>query len=557
MDANLIQPEQPPRQLRIQLPAILRNLAVIQAIAQIIFVIIFVSSLAILWSNISTTLAERNLVPSFEFLNNRAGFDISEKPSWYTPNSTYGEAFLVGVINTLRVVSVGLVLATIIGVLLGIFLLSGNWLIRTISRAYVEILRNTPLLVQLIFWYFVVMFGLPGDDITLPAESVFVLSLRVIAYPLLIIAAWFAVRRGIAPRRTVEGVVIGALLVEIAYGFIGSATPVVMIAGVIGAVLVAISRTEQLPVTTRGQILGIGAAAAGQAVLSGVIAGLVGSGVIAASAIWWEVFPSIYISRRAFVFPEFATTSSFILWAGVLLVGAAAGYAVYRYLVRYAERTGSLIPSGFLGLLVLLIIAGIGWAVISARPGPDTITVAGETLSITEAREQGLIGFREEIEISSAPVVASMPQRGRFRFEIGTLISPEYMALLLGLVIYTSAFIGEIVRAGIQAVPYGQIEAARATGLTNAQTLRLVVLPQALRLIIPPLSNQYLNLSKNSSLATAVAFADTYQIGQTMMNQSGQSVTGFTMILVTYLVMSLVISAFMNFVNGRFQLKTR
>jgi general L-amino acid transport system permease protein len=322
-------------------------------------------------------------------------------------------------------------------------------------------------------------------------------------------------------------------------------------------VLIALARTERFSVSTRGQVLGIGVAAVGQAVVSAIIAMLVSAGTLDASAIWWEVFPVAYISRRAFVFPELAATDSFMIWLAVIVVGALLGFAVYRTLVGYAERTGRLIPSGFYGLLVLVVIAGIGWAIITAQPGPEEITIAGETLSIAEAREQGLIGFDEEISISTAPVVGSMPVRGRFRFEIGTLISPEYMALLLGLVIYTSAFIGEIVRAGIQAVPYGQIEAARATGLTNAQTLRLVVLPQALRLIIPPLSNQYLNLSKNSSLATAVAFADTYQIGQTMMNQSGQSVTGFTMILVTYLVMSLVISAFMNFVNGRFQLKTR
>ena len=557
MDVNAIPPEQPPQQIRLQLPAFLRNLAVIQAIAQIVFVIIFVSSLALLWSNISTTLAERNLVPSFEFLNNRAGFDISEAPDWYTPNNTYGEAFLVGVINTLRVVSVGLVLATIIGVLLGVFLLSPNWLIRTISRVYVEILRNTPLLVQLIFWYFVVMFGLPAEDITLPSESVFVLSLRVVIYPPLLLLAWLAVRRGLAPRRTAEGVLVGALLVEIVYGLIGSGTAVVMVVGVAGAVLVALAQTDRFSTSMRGQALGVGTAAVGQAVVSVIIALLVSAGTLDASAVWWEVFPAMYISRRAFVFPELAATDSFLLWLAVVIVGALVGYAVYRTLVSYAERTGKLIPSGIYGFLVLVVIAGIGWAIISARPAPEEIVIDGETLSIVEAREQGLIGFREEAGISTAPLVGSMPVRGRFRFEIGTLISPEYMALLLGLVIYTSAFIGEIVRAGIQAVPYGQIEAARATGLTNAQTLRLVVLPQALRLIIPPLSNQYLNLSKNSSLATAVAFADTYQIGQTMMNQSGQSVTGFTMILVTYLVMSLVISAFMNLVNSRFQLKTR
>lgn len=555
MDANLTR--NAPRQITIQLPAFLRNLQVLQAIAQIVFVIVFVSSLFILWSNISNTLAERNLSPSFYFLNNRAGFDISEKPSWYSPSSTYGRAFTVGIINTLRVVSVGLVLATIIGVLLGIFLLSRNWLIRTISRTYVEILRNTPLLVQLFFWYFVVMFGLPSDDITLPAEGIFTLPLRVLVYPALLVAAWYAVRRRIAPYRTVEGVFAGAVLVEVGYWLVGSGTVVVMLTAVIGAVLVALARDKRLTPAGQGQMLGIGAAVAGQAVLTGIVAVLVSAGGIAASAAWWEVFPTTYISRRAFVFPEFAATSTFRTWLIVVLVGAVIGYGVYRYLVAYSERTGRLIPSGLYGILSMVIIAGIGWAIISSQPHPSEVVINGQTIDVAEAREAGRIGFREEIEISTRPLLFSIPQRGRFRFDVGTRVSPEYMALLVGLVVYTSAFIGEIVRAGIQAVPYGQLEAARAIGLTTPQTLRLVVMPQALRLIIPPLTNQYLNLAKNSSLAVAVAYADTYQVGQTMMNQSGQSVTGFTMILVTYLTMSLVISAVMNFVNSRFQLKTR
>lgn len=556
MDANLIR-KAPRQQITIRLPAILRNLQVLQAIAQIVFVIVFVSSLFILWSNISSTLAERNLVPSFDFLSNRAGFDISEKPSWYTPSKTYGQAFLVGIINTLRIVSVGLVLATVVGCILGVFLLSRNWLIRTISRTYVEILRNTPLLVQLIFWYFVVMFGLPTDDITVPSEGIFTLPLRVLVYPVLLVIAWFAVRRRIAPYRTVEGVFAGAVLVEMGYWLLGSGTVVVMLTAVIGAVLIAFSRDERITPAGRGQLLGIGAAAAGQAVLTGILALLVSAGLIAASAAWWEVFPAAYISRRAFVFPEFAATNTFQTWLVIALVGAAIGYGVYRYLAAYAERTGRLIPSGFYGLLVLVVIAGVGWAIISSRPEPSEIVFNGETINVAEAREAGRIGFDQEVEISRRPVIVSAPQRGRFRFEVGTGISPEYMALLVGLVVYTSAFIGEIVRAGIQAVSHGQLEAARAIGLTTSQTLRLVVMPQALRLIIPPLSNQYLNLAKNSSLAVAVAFADTYQIGQTMMNQSGQSVTGFTMILVTYLTMSLVISVVMNVVNSRFQLITR
>jgi len=552
MDVN------PPRQqIRIQPPAILRNSQVLQTITQILFVIIFISTLFILWSNISATLASRNLFPSFDFLNNRAGFDISEKPNWYTPSNNYGEAFSVGIMNTMRIVLAGLFLATIIGCLLGIFLLSRNWLIRTISRTYVEIIRNTPLLVQLIFWYFVVMFSLPLDDITLPAEGIFVLPLRMLVYPILLVIALIAVRRRITPYRTAEGVLVGAVLVELAYAVLGASTPIVIGTAVIGVGLMAFSRNKGISASGRGQLLGIGLAAVGQAVVTGIITILVSSGAIPTGVVWWELLPAAYISRRSFVFPEFATTNTFQTWLIILLVGAAIGYAVYRYLSAYAERTGRLIPSGLYGLLILIVIGGIGWVIISSQPEPTEIVFDNQTINVAQAREAGEIGFREEVEITTRPVLASMPERGRFRFDIGTLISPEYIALLLGLVVYTSAFIGEIVRAGIQAVPYGQLEASRAMGLSTSQTLRLVVLPQALRLIVPPLSNQYLNLAKNSSLAIAVAFADTYQVGQTMMNQSGQSVTGFTMILVTYLTMSLFISVVMNIINSRFQLKTR
>ena len=155
-------------------------------------------------------------------------------------------------------------------------------------------------------------------------------------------------------------------------------------------------------------------------------------------------------------------------------------------------------------------------------------------------------------------MISLLPEQNRFgRFMVGTEISPEYMALLVALVVYTSAFIAEIVRAGIQAVPHGQLEASRALGLSQSQTLTQIILPQALRVIIPPLGNQYLNLSKNSSLAIGIGFADIFTTSTTIMNQSGQTITGFLIVMVFYLILSLIISAVMNWVNSRFQLVTR
>ena len=180
-------------------------------------------------------------------------------------------------------------------------------------------------------------------------------------------------------------------------------------------------------------------------------------------------------------------------------------------------------------------------------------------LSYDDAFESGMLTTEQELEFTRQPLIFRPPtldRRGR-SIETGVEISPSYLAVFLGLVIYTSAFIAEIVRAGIQAVPNGQLEASRALGLSRGDMLRLIVLPQALRVIIPPLGNQFLNLSKNSSLAIAVAYTDIYQVTYTIINQSGQSVTGILMVLLAYLLISLCISLLMNLVNQRFQLVTR
>jgi general L-amino acid transport system permease protein len=143
------------------------------------------------------------------------------------------------------------------------------------------------------------------------------------------------------------------------------------------------------------------------------------------------------------------------------------------------------------------------------------------------------------------------------RIEGGARLTPEFAGILFGLVLYTGAFIADIVRAGILAVPKGQREAATAAGLSPSQVLRLVILPQAMRVIIPPLTNQYLNLAKNSSLAVGVGFPDLYNISSTIFNQSGQAVQVITLMMGTYLLMSLLISAVMNFINNRLRIQER
>jgi general L-amino acid transport system permease protein len=208
----------------------------------------------------------------------------------------------------------------------------------------------------------------------------------------------------------------------------------------------------------------------------------------------------------------------------------------------------------------VIVFTIAGWLLVGIEPNRNTVEVVQDdqavTMTVDEADAAGLLTTDDRRMTSESPLLVLLPKRTGFNFQQGKSVTPEYMALLLGLTIYTASFIAEIVRAGIQAVPYGQVEAARSIGLPYGRTLRLVVLPQALRVIIPPLGNQYLNLAKNSSLALAIAYPDLFQVTTTIMNTSGQSVAGMMMVMVTYLLISLSISAVTNFVNRRLRLVT-
>jgi len=546
-----------------KITSIVSDIRFIRAVLQIVFAFVVVIALALLWSSIFNTLQSRNLLPSFGFLDRRSGIPINESPEWYTTNSTFWQAFVVGVLNTLRVVSIGLVGATVMGILLGIFLLSSNWLVRSVSRGYVEILRNTPLLVQLIFWYFVVLLGLPADDIVIPNEGVFILSLRYIVYAAMLVGLWLYNMRFALPSRTLSGALIGLIVLEIAFLLFGTSAIIITILAVLGALAFAAAYAGQIPKKHSGWAHGVGVIAISQFVGHIVFDVLFKFGLLPhPQVVFDEVFPAIFLGRTGIVFPEVVLTVNFVPFGIALVIGLIAAFILYHQLGALSERTGHAIPRTFYALLLLVGFCITGWVFANRQPLPAEVTVGeGEearVVLLAEAREEELLDDSELRRYHTEPVRLVLPERNRFkRVLAGSEVTLNYAGLLLGLVVYTSAFIGEIVRAGIQAVPHGQTEAARALGLTQAQTLRMIVLPQALRVSSPPLGNQYLNLAKNSSLAAAIAYSDTYQVGTIMMNQSGQSITGFTLVLLTYLGMSLIISAFMNFVNSRFQLVQR
>jgi general L-amino acid transport system permease protein len=347
--------------------------------------------------NVIANLARNRITSGFGFLDQTAGFDISQTLIEYSvQTSTYGRAFWVGLLNTLLIAGLGIVLATLLGFVIGIARLSSNWLLRNIARSYVEVIRNIPLLLQLLFWYNAVLKALP----------------------------------------------------EIRESFFQ------------------------------------------------------GSGML--------------LNNRGLFLPQpvFGPGAGWVLLAFVL--GVAVTFGLRLVAQRRRELTGQITPQ-LLPALALII-------------GLPVVVFFGV------GAEVGLV----------------YPQLGRFNVSGGVEILPEFAALLFGLVIYTAAFIAEVVRAGLLSVPKGQLEAAAALGLRRREVLNLVVIPQAKRVIIPPLTNQYLNLIKNSSLAVAIGYPDFVQIFTgTVLNQTGQAIEVVVITLAVYLALSLITSAAMNWYNAR------
>ncbi|MGH2401371.1 MAG: amino acid ABC transporter permease [Candidatus Limnocylindria bacterium] len=377
-----------------------RDVRVLRIAAQVVVVLVVGVVFALMVRNLMSAMNARELGFGFSFLGRSAGFDISESPIPYTSTDTYAKAFLVGLLNTIFVSVIGIILATILGVVTGVARLSPNWLLRRIASTYVELMRNTPLLVQLVLIYFAVLLQLPGI-----AQS--------IAFP-----------------------------------------------------------------------------------------------------------GSIYVNQRGLFVPGPQLNATFPIWGGFVVVGIVVLVVARRVAKRREDAGAPLRGLRMLGWLAFLVLAIIGWIV-------------------------------------AAPVTFDLPIRERFNFVGGLALSPEFTALLVGLVLYTGAFIGEVVRGGIQAVRHGQLEAARALGLSEGDVLRLIVFPQALRIIVPPITSQYLNLAKNSSLAVAIGYPDLFKVGQTMANQTGQPVPVIIMIMGTYLAISLTTSLAMNLYNRRVQVLER
>ncbi|MGP7819154.1 amino acid ABC transporter permease [Niallia sp. 01092] len=378
-----------------------RNKKAVPILLQLIFVVIVGIALYLMINNVLYGLEQIGLTLGLDFLQLKASFPIAESLIHYTPDDPYIRALLVGLLNTFKVSIFGIIFASLLGVCIGIGRLSNNWLVSKLATVYVEIFRNTPLLVQIFIWNFAVFLPMPKIQ---------------------------------------EALAIGPF----------------------------------------------------------------------------------YFSNRGAAVPWFTIYSNTLLWFIILFVFIVLAIVMYKKLVNIEINTGKKmhpflfsIGAFIIGCIVVYFITGNG------------------------------------------PLHLTVPKVENGAFVGGTSLSIGFLSVLIALSVYTSTYIAEIVRAGIMGVPKGQAEAAKALGFKGSTSLRLIIFPQAIRIIIPPLTSQYLNVIKNSSLAMAVAYQDIVGIGNTVINQTGHTIETLFIIIAVYLFFSLMTSLFMNFFNKKFQLVER
>ena len=522
-----------------------RDVRVIGVVAQIVFVVVAVSSLGWLGSNVVRGMqtlggaqflcddGSANFRCAFNFMATAASFDIGEKPIEYQTTDNYWRALAVGALNTIKVSAAGILLSTLLGVFTGIAVLSNNWLLSRLAASYIDFIRNTPLLVQLFFLYFAVILQLPQLKQSLSPGFGIYLSQRGIGLPWPVLTASFL--------PWLAFILLGVIQFQILRLVLGNYEQQTgkpanrwLWPGLTGLAIIAAGWYFALQFNSNQALLVGKAARVGQATTT--LRGL--------EALVVKRLPLTKLTKEELAKVDAEALAEAALKICVVkdstaepnlaiqLDGRRIPYKMMRY--DRADQAGAAYAAGE----------------CEAFAG-DRVTLAAER-SALENPEGHLLAA-----VTEYPVVMSVPKLEGLNLVGGTELTPEFAAILFGLVIYTGAFIAEIVRAGISAVARGQSEAARALGLTEPQRLRLVVLPQALRVIIPPLTNQYLNLAKNSSLAVAVGFPDLVAVTNTILNQSGRAVQVVILVMLTYLAVSLAISALLNWYNRRTELVER
>ncbi len=382
--------------------ALLRNQKIRGILFQLLTVIGLVAFLWYIGTNTVANIEQRGIQTGFGFLNGTAGFGIDQSPIAYSEESTHGRVFVVGLLNTLIIAFVGILCATIVGLIIGVLRLSRNWLIAKLAKSYVDFFRNIPLLLQILFWYNVVLRSMPN-----PKQS-------------------------------------------------------------------------------------------------------------------FNFFDTIFINNRGLYFPQPEYNTTFFVMLASLLLAVFASFMLNVWANKRKITTGQdfmVYPFAIGMVIVFPMIAYF---------------------------------------VGGANLTFSFPELMGFNFKGGKTLSPEFLALTFALTIYTATFIAEAVRSGIEAVGHGQKEAAASMGFSPYQSLKLVILPQAIRIAIPPIINQYLNLIKNSSLATAVGYPEIVTVfAGTSLNQVGQAIEIISMTMLVYLIISLIVSAILNWFNHKMKIQER
>ena len=501
-----------------------RNVVVIKWALQFGVLISIIWLAYILITQATANLRATGIPFSWDFLGEPLGVKLSE--GFNTDPESGLEALAVGMVNMLRITWSGVIAATVLGTLIGIARLSSNWIVTRIANSYIEFFRNIPLLVLILFWQALIIGALPDLTADMEGRGWLFASPKGIAIP------WFTPQAG-----------------RWQY-------TVLVIIGIVVARWVYRRRTDLLE--REGRETNAFAWSLGTFGLF-LVGGWFAHPITGVLGLLFEGLSSL-----ARTMPVIA----FQLVFAALAVGLAT-----RYILRYLQGLRS--PAGMGKLtdndifrLGLAAIIGIGLAafLVSGAGDATLARVLGRypTYQMNWGFEPLFDFLASRFDFSGgAPLRFTLPEvEVSTRFpaysqEVGKSLTPGFVAVWLGVTLYTAAFIAEIVRAGIMAVPRGQAEAAAAAGLRRGQALRLVLLPQAFRIILPPLGSQYLNLAKNTSLGIAVAYADIVQVGQTIFNQEGQALAVFIFWMGFYSIVSLILSTIVNYYNRKLALVER
>ena len=521
-----------------------RDGRVIGVFAQIVFVIFLVLGATWILNNVNDNIGALgsfrcpdgtdSFICGFNFLSIDAQFEIAESMIDYDPSMPYSRALLVGALNTVKVTFFGVIFATVLGTVAGIARLSNNWLVSNLSKWYVDFFRNTPLLLQLFFIYFgVILLFPPIKDALQPFNLPIFMSQRGFNMPGPVFMPSFAI--------WLAFLVLGLIQAQVVWMILGKRE----------------ERTGKSSNRGLWALIALLVVAGIGWYVSGEGAGNQGMLVPKAARVQ-ELEDLAGIVESRLDIDDLADIDGAVA-AGELTEEEVAAAAIKICAVRDDPSEVNLTAQLRRDNIPFVVDRSvrIDQATSAFGAGECELLVADRTTLGNERSTLENATNSVIVPVAEAPVRIAVPRIEGLNFVGGIKLTPSFAALLIGLVLYTAAFIAEIVRAGIQSVPKGQSEAARALGLTESQRLRLVVLPQALRVIIPPLTSQYLNLAKNSSLAIAVGFADLWAVAFTTLNQSGRSVQVFMIVMAAYLTISLSISALLNWYNRRISLVER